>query len=115
MLLGPSGVGKSSTALAYLTAALARGERGLILSFDEPTGILMRRPPASAWTSRERWRTVPAGRADRPAEVSPGELAAMVREAVERGGVRVVVIDSLTGYQNAMPASSTCCCRCTNS
>ncbi len=26
-----------------MTAALARGERGLILSFDEPVGILMRR------------------------------------------------------------------------
>ena len=38
-----------------------------------------------------------------PAEVSPGELAAMVRDAVEREDVRVVVIDSLTGYQNAMP------------
>ncbi len=44
------GVGKSSTALAYLTAALARGERGLILSFDEPTGILCAGPPASGWT-----------------------------------------------------------------
>jgi circadian clock protein KaiC len=29
----------------------------------------------------------------------------MVRNAVERDGARVVLIDSLTGYHNAMPAS----------
>jgi circadian clock protein KaiC len=38
-----------------------------------------------------------------PAEVSPGELAAIVQDAVEGQGVRVVVFDSLTGYQHAMP------------
>ncbi len=50
-----------------------------------------------------------------PAEVSPGELAAMVSDAVEREGVRLVLIDSLTGYQNAMRASSTYCLKCTKS
>ncbi|SFU92421.1 circadian clock protein KaiC [Methylobacterium sp. 174MFSha1.1] len=104
MLLGPSGVGKSSTALAYVTAALARGERGLILSFDEPTGILMRR---AAGLGMDIADAVAEGRLRveqiDPAEVSPGELAAMVSDAVEREGVRLVLIDSLTGYQNAMP------------
>jgi circadian clock protein KaiC len=38
-----------------------------------------------------------------PAEVSPGEFVASVREAVEQGGARVVVIDSLNGYLNSMP------------
>ena len=104
MLLGPSGVGKSSTALTYVTAALARGERGLILSFDEPTGILRRR---AAGLGMDIDAPIAEGRLRveqiDPAEVSPGELAAMVRDAVEREGVRVVLIDSLTGYQSAMP------------
>jgi circadian clock protein KaiC len=39
-----------------------------------------------------------------PAEISPGEFAYMVRESVERNDARVVVIDSLNGYLNAMPA-----------
>jgi circadian clock protein KaiC len=37
-----------------------------------------------------------------PAELSPGQFAAAVRQAVERG-VSVVVIDSLNGYLNAVP------------
>jgi len=38
-----------------------------------------------------------------PAELSPGEFVAVVRDAVIRGGARMVVVDSLNGYLNAMP------------
>jgi circadian clock protein KaiC len=38
-----------------------------------------------------------------PAELSPGEFAHFVRTTVEKHDTRVVVIDSLTGYLNAMP------------
>jgi len=38
-----------------------------------------------------------------PAEIAPGEFAYMVRRSVEKDGARVVVIDSLNGYLNAMP------------
>ena len=34
---------------------------------------------------------------------SPGEFAAGVRQGVERDGARIVIIDSLNGYLNAMP------------
>jgi circadian clock protein KaiC len=37
-----------------------------------------------------------------PADLSPGEFTARVQEAVETAGARIVVIDSLTGYLNAM-------------
>ena len=37
-----------------------------------------------------------------PAEISPGEFASRIRRAVE-GGCKLVVIDSLNGYLNAMP------------
>jgi circadian clock protein KaiC len=39
-----------------------------------------------------------------PAELSPGEFAFAVRRAVEENGSKVVVIDSLNGYLNAMPS-----------
>jgi circadian clock protein KaiC len=38
-----------------------------------------------------------------PAELSPGEFVHLVRRAVEEDDARVVVIDSLNGYLNAMP------------
>jgi circadian clock protein KaiC len=38
-----------------------------------------------------------------PAEMSPGEFAQLVRDAVNTRGVRVLLIDSLNGYLNAMP------------
>jgi circadian clock protein KaiC len=37
------------------------------------------------------------------AELSPGEFAHNVRSSVEHGGIGTVVIDSLNGYQVAMP------------
>jgi circadian clock protein KaiC len=37
-----------------------------------------------------------------PAEISPGQFTHMVRDAVEADGARVIVIDSLNGYVNAM-------------
>jgi circadian clock protein KaiC len=40
-----------------------------------------------------------------PAEISPGEFAHVVRESAERQQARVVIIDSLNGYLNAMPHS----------
>ena len=38
-----------------------------------------------------------------PAEMSPGEFAQLVRDAVEQHEVRMVLIDSLNGYLNSMP------------
>jgi circadian clock protein KaiC len=38
-----------------------------------------------------------------PAEMSPGEFAANVRKSVEEDDARIVVIDSLNGYLQAMP------------
>ena len=38
-----------------------------------------------------------------PAELSPGEFANRIRQAVEQDGVRFVVLDSLNGYLQAMP------------
>ena len=38
-----------------------------------------------------------------PAELAPGEFAHAVRRAVEVDQARIVVIDSLNGYLNAMP------------
>ena len=104
MLIGPSGVGKSTVALSGVTASVARGDKVLILSFDETTDVLRRRARGVGMPLDD---AIASGalRIEQidPAEVSPGELADIVQNAVERQNVKTVVIDSLTGYHNAMP------------
>lgn len=103
MLLGPSGVGKSTVAAQYVSAAVSQGERAVVYTFDEDPGSWVERPQRLGMGLREH---LAAGRLSvrqiDPAELSPGELAADVRRRVE-SGVGVVVIDSLNGYQHAMP------------
>jgi circadian clock protein KaiC len=104
LVVGPSGAGKSSLAVSYVYAALQRGEPVLMVGFDETDRILHER---TAGIGMDLQPFVASGllkvtQVD-PANMSPGELSGRVKEAVEHENARVVVIDSLTGYLNAMP------------
>jgi circadian clock protein KaiC len=107
LLLGPAGSGKSALSSQYAVAAAARGERAAIFTFDEGLGTLFAR---AAGLGMDLAGQVDAGRVSvqqiDPAELSPGEFAWEVRRAVDEGGARVVVIDSLNGYLNAMTEES---------
>ena len=102
MLLGPAGVGKSTLAAQYVSAAVCRGESPAVYTFDENPdqwidraerlGLGLRQPLAE---QRMSIRQVD------PAALAPGEFAHLVRCSVE-AGTRLVVIDSLNGYQHAM-------------
>jgi circadian clock protein KaiC len=104
LLIGGAGVGKSSIALTYATAAAARNEHSVIFAFDEGRGTTNARaktlglPLEAAIASGH----IMIQQID-PAELSPGEFANLVRKEVEVGKARVVIIDSLNGYLNAMP------------
>jgi circadian clock protein KaiC len=104
LLMGPAGAGKSSIAAQFALAAARRGERSVVFTFDESAATFSRRcdglgmefgPQAGAGKIRVQ-------QVD-PAELSPGEFIHRIRAAVETDGVRIVVIDSLNGYLNAMP------------
>jgi circadian clock protein KaiC len=99
---GPSGVGKTTTAIACARAGLLRGERAVYYLFDEGLGTLLTRSRALGLDVEPFIRD---GQFDiqtlDPAEVSPGQFANMVRAAVE-GGAKTVVIDSLNAYLQAM-------------
>lgn len=102
MILGPSGVGKSTLAAQYVSAAAARGEKACVYSFEESPDSWIERPQRLGMRLREHEQAGLIGvRQIDPAELSPGELAEDVRRHVEQG-VRTVVIDSLNGYRNAM-------------
>jgi circadian clock protein KaiC len=112
LLIGPAGSGKSSLATQYAVAAAERGQRAAMFLFDESTRTLFERSRSLGFDLSAH---VDNGMIDirqvDPAELSPGEFAGLVRSAAEGDGktggvgvgVRVVVIDSLNGYLNAMP------------
>ena len=104
LLIGSAGVGKSSLALTYAIAAAKRGERSAFFAFDEGRGTLEARARTLGLELESATESglIIFQQID-PAEMSPGEFAAIVRRRVEEDGVRVVVIDSLNGYLNAMP------------
>lgn len=105
LLIGPPGSGKSSIALQYAIAAAAGGEHGAIYAFEETKAATLVRSRGLGLIINEG--TEPGQilvRQIDPAEISPGEFAFMIRESVERDHARVIVIDSLNGYLNAMPA-----------
>jgi circadian clock protein KaiC len=104
LLIGGAGVGKSSIALTYAMAAAARGEVVRVFAFDEGLGTVFARAEGLGMPLQTH---VDSGQIQLkqidPAEMSPGEFAHLVRQSVEHDGVRVVIIDSLNGYMNAMP------------
>jgi len=104
LLLGPSGVGKTTTAIRCMLTALERGETATYFLFDEGRSTLLAR---SAKLGMDLRPHVESGaltilQVD-PAELAPGEFACRVREAVEDHGSTSVVLDSLNAYIHAMP------------
>ena len=104
LLIGAAGVGKSSLAATYAIAAARRGENAVVFAFDEGQGTLRARARALGFDIEPLVQSgsLRIQQID-PAEMSPGEFASTVRQCVEQGGARVIVIDSLNGYLNAMP------------
>jgi circadian clock protein KaiC len=104
LLLGAAGVGKSSLALTYAIAAAKRGEHSVFFAFDEGRGTVEARARTLGLPLQDGLESglIRFQQID-PAELSPGEFAANVRRSVEEDGARLVIIDSLNGYLNAMP------------
>lgn len=104
LLIGAAGVGKSSLGLIYAIAAAERGEHTVIFAFDEGQGTVEARARALGLPLREHLETgmIRYQQID-PAELSPGEFIAGVRQSVEADGARIIIVDSLNGYLNAMP------------
>ncbi len=104
LLIGAAGVGKSTIALSYAIAAAKRGEKSVFFAFDEGRGTVEARARSLRLELDPFLESglIHFQQID-PAEMSPGEFAAIVRNSVQRDGARLVVIDSLNGYLNAMP------------
>ncbi|ATR19379.1 Kaic protein (plasmid) [Roseomonas mucosa] len=104
MLVGPSGVGKSSMAVRYAMAAVAAGEHAAYFAFDETLQTFSHRAAALGLAVEEGMETghLSWSRAS-PSRLSAGEFVWRVRREVEDRQARVVVIDSLNSYLGTMP------------
>lgn len=104
LVLGPAGTGKSLMTLYFALAAIKRGERAALFIFDEEVGLLIDRVRPLGFDLQA---LIDSGRLIvqqiDAAELAPGEFTARVRACVARPDLRTFVIDSLNGYQAAMP------------
>jgi circadian clock protein KaiC len=104
LIVGAAGTGKSTLAAQFAAAASRRGDHAALFVFDEsPVSLSLR----CAQLGVDLQQEVDSGRVTiqqiDPAELTPGEFIHRIRTAVTRDNARIVVIDSLNGYLNAMP------------
>ncbi|RXU65413.1 circadian clock protein KaiC [Pseudomonas protegens] len=103
LILGPAGTGKSLISLIF-AAAVARGEKAALFIFDEELGLLFERMRNMGidLQALQAGGDLVIEQVD-AAELSPGELSHRVRRCVDQQRIKTVVIDSINGYQAAMP------------
>ncbi len=103
LFLGASGTGKSVMATQFAVAAALRGAPALVFLIDELVENYIER---SRGLGIDADGALAAGRLRltriNAAAISPGEFARMALTAVDRDGVRLIVIDSLGGYMQAL-------------
>jgi circadian clock protein KaiC len=104
LCIGAAGTGKSSVTMQCVAAALQRGHTAVVYLFDERPPTWFQRAAHLGFPLRDRVAegSLAVQQMD-PAEMSPGQFAQTVQDAVTQGGAQLVVIDSLTGYVHAMP------------
>jgi circadian clock protein KaiC len=104
LVVGGAGTGKSTIAAQFCVAAAGRGQKSIIFMFDESPNTLFSRCGGLGIDIEGQ---VTSGMIEivqvDPAELSPGEFAHLIRKSVVESGVKIVVVDSLNGYLNAMP------------
>lgn len=104
LILGPAGTGKSLLTLQFAVSAIQRGERAAMFVFDEELGLLIERTRRFGMDLQalQKDGSMIVEQVD-AAELSPGEFTSRVRECIADSGAQTVILDSLNGYQAAMP------------
>ncbi len=104
LVIGPAGTGKSLFGISFVVSAIARGEKAAIFLFDEELGLLFNRlkPLGIDLQKMRDDGNLYIEQVD-ASELSPGEFAHRVRQRVDFSQVKTVLLDSINGYQAAMP------------
>ncbi len=104
LILGPAGAGKSLLTLQFVASAISRGEKAALFVFDEEINLLFDRAKGLGF-DLEAMRDAGDLLIEQvdAAELAPGEFTHRVRTCMQEEHLRTIVIDSLNGYQAAMP------------
>jgi circadian clock protein KaiC len=104
LVMGPAGTGKSAIATQFACATAERGETVAMFLFEERIGTLRKRAEQLGMPLEKHLETgkVIVKQID-PAELAPDEFTHLVRAGVDDHNARLIVIDSVNGYYNAMP------------
>lgn len=100
MISGPLGIGKTTLGLQILRQAAQQGTRGVVYLFEEAPASVMQRAEAigmslEALTADGRLMLEPI----EPLRMTAQEFAYQVRQQVEMSDVRMVMLDSVSGYR----------------
>ena len=100
IITGPSGAGKTSLGLQFMKEAAGRGERSVVYSFEENRSTIVQRCaainiPIAAMTKTGKLSIVET----EPLQYTPDEFALQVRQEVEDRDAKIVMLDSILGYQ----------------
>jgi circadian clock protein KaiC len=101
LIIGPAGAGKSTLAAQFIAATAPVAPAALFL-FDEGRATFTARCNALGMRCSDHLQSGRIAITQMlSGELSAGEFASRVRDAVESVGVRVIFIDTLNGYSNA--------------
>ncbi len=103
LITGPSGIGKTTVGMQFVKEAAVRGDRSAAYTFDEPRATLLRRCEAvnTPVAHMIEQGTLSVNYVE-ALQFSADEFANFVRKDVESNGTRIVMIDSISGYQLAV-------------
>lgn len=108
IISGPTGAGKTNFGIQFAKEAASRGERTAVYTFEESADVMMKRSaaigvPIQTMVDNGNMKIVPVG----PLSYSPDEFSSIVRRDVEENDTKIVIIDSVGGYDLSVREENT--------
>ncbi|MFW5924438.1 MAG: ATPase domain-containing protein [archaeon] len=105
---GPTGAGKTTTALQFIKEAAGRGERSVMYSFEESPKTIQKRSRAISLPIEAMLEQGTLSIEEiAPNEYTPNEFTSLLKTAVEDDEVRIVLIDGLQGFKQNLRGYTT--------